>query len=289
MKTFNTTGICNPQKHYMVDITDRLCAIASMVDRGDYFTINRSRQYGKTTTLAGLERYLSDEYKVVSLDFQKMSQASFSTEENFVRDFCKLILAKIEIGLDIAPDTKAGLISLAGSEEPKYRLIDLFSILNEWCRSDSKKLILIIDEVDSATNNQVFLDFLAQLRDGYLSREKDGTSTFQSVILAGVTDVKHLKSKIRDEDQHKVNSPWNIAADFSIDMSLSVSGICGMLDEYESDHHMGMDIHGVAKSIHDYTSGYQFLVSKICSIIDTNHEHIHWNAFGVDEAVKLLL
>ena len=32
-----------------------------------------------------------------------------------------------------------------------------------------KGIVLIIDEVDSATNNQVFLDFLAQLRDGYIS------------------------------------------------------------------------------------------------------------------------
>lgn len=50
-------------------------------------------------------------------------------------------------------------------------------------------------------------------------------AAFHSVILAGVTDVKHLRSKIKTEDQHKVNSPWNIAADFDIDMSLSQSGI----------------------------------------------------------------
>ena len=32
-------------------------------------------------------------------------------------------------------------------------------------------IVLIIDEVDSATNNQVFLDFLAQLREGYIRRD----------------------------------------------------------------------------------------------------------------------
>ena len=30
--------------------------------------------------------------------------------------------------------------------------------------------------------------------------------------------VKHLKAKIHPEDEHKTNSPWNIAADFDIDM-----------------------------------------------------------------------
>ena len=54
----------------------------------------------------------------------------------------------------------------------------------------------------------------------YLEHEKrPGIPAFQPVILAGVTDVKHLKAKIRPEDQHKVNSPWNIAADFDVFLS----------------------------------------------------------------------
>ncbi|MBQ2173601.1 MAG: 9-O-acetyl-N-acetylneuraminate esterase, partial [Alphaproteobacteria bacterium] len=97
----------------------------------------------------------------------------------------------------------------------------LFRVFKRWCKASETPIILIIDEVDSATNNQVFLDFLAQLRDGYIARTAKGTATFHSVILAGVTDIKNLKRKIRPEDAHKFNSPWNIASDFNIDMSLS--------------------------------------------------------------------
>ena len=155
-------------------------------------------------------------------------------------------------------------------------------------------VVLMIDEVDSATNNQVFLDFLAQLRDGYISRETDDIPAFQSVILAGVTDIKHLRSKIRPEEAHKVNSPWNIAADFNIDMSLSEDGIKGMLDEYEADHQTGMDTAAIAKSIRAYTNGYPFLVSRICQLIDedvskTMNPAEAWTGRGIDEAVKLLL
>ena len=50
MKRFNTAGTCFPTEHYMVDIHERVQEIASMVERGDYFCINRGRQYGKTTT-----------------------------------------------------------------------------------------------------------------------------------------------------------------------------------------------------------------------------------------------
>lgn len=74
---------------------------------------------------------------------------------------------------------------------------------------------------------------------GHKKKDPEAKS-LQSVILAGVTDVKHLKSKIREDEQHKVNSPWNIATDFKVDMSLSQDGIRGMLKEYESDHHTGM-------------------------------------------------
>jgi hypothetical protein len=52
VKKFNVTGTCIPEKHYMVDISEKLDKIISMIESDEYFTINRSRQYGKTTTLA---------------------------------------------------------------------------------------------------------------------------------------------------------------------------------------------------------------------------------------------
>lgn len=54
-------------------------------------------------------------------------------------------------------------------------------------------MVLIIDEADTAANHQVFWDFLGKLRSGYIKRETNANyRTFQSVILAGVTDVRHL-------------------------------------------------------------------------------------------------
>ena len=43
MKEFNTTAVCIPEKHYMVDLTERVKEIRKMVDAGKYFTINRAR------------------------------------------------------------------------------------------------------------------------------------------------------------------------------------------------------------------------------------------------------
>ena len=95
-KYFNTTAICRPKEHYMVDITEKLKQIKRMVDAGQYFTINRARQYGKTTTLRALQAFLKDEYIVISLDFQMLSSADFSTEMAFVDAFSSELLDACE-------------------------------------------------------------------------------------------------------------------------------------------------------------------------------------------------
>ncbi|MCD8009746.1 MAG: 9-O-acetyl-N-acetylneuraminate esterase, partial [Lachnospiraceae bacterium] len=53
-KFFNINGVCRPEKHYMVKLESRLAVIRKMVNDGEYFSINRGRQYGKTTTLQAL-------------------------------------------------------------------------------------------------------------------------------------------------------------------------------------------------------------------------------------------
>ena len=120
---------------------------------------------------------------------------------------------------------------------------------------------------------------------------------FQSVILSGVHDVKNLRRKIRSEDEHKVNSPWNIAADFKVEMSFFAQEIEGMLKEYEADYHTGMDIHEMANLLYEYTSGYPYLVSRLCKLIDEEvcgkegfeTKETAWTKRGFYEAVKMIL
>ena len=296
MKNFTTTGVCIQSENYMVNINDQIVKIKAMVDKGQYFTINRARQYGKTTTLNILGQTLQQYYCVVSLDFQGIGDAGFNSEQSFVKAFCRKLKREFRTGLMLPESVKNHINEFISRKEDKAELDELFDVLLDWCDESKKEIVLIIDEVDSATNNQVFLDFLAQLRDMYLRRNSKGTPAFKSVILAGVTDVKNLKRKLRPEDAHKFNSPWNIAADFNIDMSLPAEGIAGMLDDYENDHHIGMNTVQLAHEIHDYTGGYPFLVSRICQIIDIEliggnfYEPVAaWTSFGISEAVKRIL
>ena len=292
---FNVSADCKPQLHYMVDLSERLEQMKAMIDAGEYFTVNRARQYGKTTTLKTLEKFLENEYVVLSLDFQMMSHRDFEKEELFVEALSREILDAMEEKDEIPREIREELATFADGPSERRTLSRLFRCLSRWCRQSVKKIVLIVDEVDSASNNQVFLDFLAQLRGYYLERED--TPAFHSVILAGVYDIKNLKLKIRPEAEHLYNSPWNIAADFDMDMSFSPAQIAAMLEEYEADHHTGMNIPDIAKEIYLYTSGYPVLVSSICKSID---EHLFldsdfispantWSRAAVEEAVKKLL
>ena len=296
-RVFNTTGVCVPEAHYMVNIEERPTEIKKLVDDGKYFTINRARQYGKTTTLMALSRFLQKDYYVASMDFQTFDDAKFENGNIFSIAFANSFLRQLKrsISLITEPLKKAceTLSQSANSENRFFSLKELFEEMGDICAASDKPIVLMIDEVDSATNNQVFIDFLAQLRAQYLKRFQQ--PALKSVILAGVYDIKNLRQKIRPEDEHKYNSPWNIAADFDIDMSFSKDDIAGMLGEYEMDYHTGMNMREMAGWIYDYTSGYPFLVSRLCQLMDEKvirecgSREAAWTEEGFHAALRMIL
>jgi len=97
-----------------------------------------------------------------------------------------------------------------------------------------------------------------------------------------------MKRKIRPDEDSVANSPWNIATDFTVDMSFSAADIAGMLREYASEHEIEMDFNTVGDRIFYYTNGYPFLVSKLCKMLDEKEEK-DWTAEGVDEVETQLL
>ena len=284
MKRFNTAGTCRPNEHYMVDITERLEIIRGMVTQGDYFCINRGRQYGKTTTLAALTNYLKNDFCVFSISFEGLDDKAFTSAATVCTEFLKLIKRNARVN-----ESSQGILSLLKEVVPmgckEISSTDFTEIIDEICTLSEKPVVILIDEVDQASNNEGFVKFLGVLRNMFLSREI--FKTFQSVILAGVYDIKNLKLKIRTDEEHQYNSPWNIAVPFDVDMSLSAKGIAGMLAEYKADHNLTFDEVFVGQMIRDYTAGYPFLVSRICQIIDA--EQYTWDKEGVLKAVNALL
>lgn len=75
-KRFNSTGVCVSKKHYMVDISKKLKEIKELIDNEFYFTINKPRQYGKTTALNELVNFLENEYIITSISFEGIGDKS---------------------------------------------------------------------------------------------------------------------------------------------------------------------------------------------------------------------
>lgn len=293
-KYFNTTGACFPEEHYMVNMESRLEKIETMIDRGEYFAVNRARQYGKTTLLNLLSEKLSESYVVFSISFEGIEDETFDTAAEFCKRFCRLLYKyMLYHSVSGIPDSLKSELKRMQSE--MMDLEDLSDLISELCVQSEKPVVLMIDEVDQAGNHKLFLTFLGMLRRKYLDRRAE--PTFRSVILAGVHDIKNLKLKIRPAEEHQYNSPWNIAADFAVDMSFSLSDISGMLAEYEEDMHTGMNIREMAELLYEYTAGYPFLVSRLCKIMDEQIPEKEgfsdmtsvWTKAGFLEAVKELL
>lgn len=287
MKIFNITGTCRPNEHYMVDITERLEIIRKMVAKGDYFCINRGRQYGKTTTLNAIKTTLeNDGYTVFSLSFEDLGQGLFCSDEKFCATVLWLMRDAIENGnvCGLSDKSRDLILNSVDDTISPVETVILSSIFSKVCKFNDKPIVLTIDEIDKASDNSSLIALLSILRKLFLDRQNK--ATFQSVILAGVYDIKNLKLKIRPKEQHQYNSPWNIAVPFNVDMSLSAEGIKGMLDDYEADHNKGIDTAEVATWIRDYTGGYPFLVSRLCQQMDAQND---WGHDGLLNAVKIII
>ncbi len=287
MKEFNTTGLCVAKEHYMVDISKKLNDIIALINKGKYFTINKARQYGKTTTIALLEERLKLDYIVISISFEGINDTAFKSTEEFAKSFMKLIQRELKYkNLDkeyVNNWFDKGVINFEELDEH----------ITKMCYK--KKVILIIDEVDKSSNNEIYLHFLGMLRNKYLRKQTGKDHTFHSVILAGVYDIRNIKIKMIKDGAHDTkvgekiyNSPWNIATDFDIDMSFNPDEIASMLIDYENDKNTGMNIQNISETIYDFTKGYPYLVSNICKFIDEKLNK-NWSNDGIKAAVKIIL
>lgn len=287
-RRFNITGTCIPEKHYMADISEKTRKIIRLIEQDSYFTINRARQYGKTTTLVALWKQLKEQYIVISTSFEGLGNDAFRSEDAFVKRFCTRVVNSLTLsgyGDELQELWNTGLEE-ENMDTLKARILT-------FCEQADREVLLFIDEVDKSSDNQMFLNFLGVLRELYLERAM-GAVTFKSVILAGVYDVKNLKLRLRPDEERKDNSPWNIASDFLVDMSLSIIEISSMLEEYQAETGTTMETAVVAAEIYQYTSGYPFLVSLICLWLDERLPEItelseYWTKEGIRIAVREIL
>ena len=261
-KKFNITGNIIPEKHYYVDTTNKINQIIKKIENEEYFVISRPRQYGKTTTLFFLQKELNkrEDYLTMLLDFEIMPDSAYDNEKGFITKL-KLMMIK-----NLRTLNEIELIKILEQDKTED-LFDFSYTITNLCKSTNKKIVLLIDEVDKNAPTKVFINFLALLRSKYLNRTSETDKTFHSVILAGVSDIKTLKLRIRPDEEALPHSPWNIASEFNIDMSFSTEEIEQMINDYSKDK--GIKYYPeLSRDIRYWTDGYPFFVSFVCKVID---------------------
>jgi hypothetical protein len=284
---FNITGLCFPDEHYMADVSKKMDATYKMVEEGDYFIINRPRQYGKTTTLYTISDRLiaSGKYAVFNISFEGIGDEIFKEEATFSSVIVDLFS---NYAHETVPELKDWLKETASKVN---NFEGLSQVITEICTKTNKKVVVLIDEVDKSSNNKLFVSLLGLLRNKYLERRRK--STFHAVVLAGVHDVKTLKLKLRPDEENTLNSPWNIATTFKVDLNLNPSEIKAMLDDYSLEQNVVMDSQFIAEKLYFYSSGYPYLTSHLCKLIAEDilpyKEIREWTEDDVFKSFQLLL
>jgi hypothetical protein len=201
MKTFNTTGPCEPERHYMVPPEPRLPEARRLVTQGLYFVVHAPRQTGKTTCLRALARALTAEGRFAAVHFSceagEAAGDDFGEAQRTILDELRAnAAAELEPGLR-PPDPLPAA--------PDGRLLG--SALEAWAASCPRPLVLFFDEIDALQGNSL-LSVLRQLRAGFARRP--GHAPW-SVVLCGLRDVRDYKAASGgDPTRLGTSSPFNV-------------------------------------------------------------------------------
>ena len=202
---FNTTGPCDPDKHYMLPPKERLVGaqLHRYIRDQLYWVLHAPRQTGKTTFLQSWMREINSGGEAVACYVSLERCQGITDIERAMPAICNAIRARAhQYNLPI-PELED--VDPAGM---------LFNILANWSRAvDPKPLIVLFDEVDVLEGNAM-ISFLRQLRDGFAGRAVGKFPV--SIVLVGMRDLKDYITASKDGRAPNPGSPFNIKEDSAI-------------------------------------------------------------------------
>ncbi len=202
---FNTTGPCNPEKHFMLPTEPRLPEVRPLFDKELYFVLHAPRQSGKTTCFQALARSLTAEGNYTALHAScERGQVAGSDVDRGVQAVLQVIVEETELlPEELRPEPIENFLSIGGESR-------LGAYLKRWCQRAQRPVVLFLDEIDSLVDDTL-ISVLRQLREGYPARPGRFP---HSVVLIGMRDVRDYKARIRPESETMgTASPFNIKAE----------------------------------------------------------------------------
>ena len=202
MRFFNTTGACNPDKHYTLPAAERLGLgeVRRLIEQESYFVLHAPRQTGKTTSLMDLCRRLTDEGRYAALHVS--CEAGEAAEDDYGAAEL-MILDGVRLHAQDLPE----VLRPPRFDEEAHPGQRLQAGLDKWARACPRPIVLVLDEIDALVGKSL-ISVLRQLRSGFSSRPAAFAS---SVILCGMRDVRDYKAKSGGRpDRLGSSSPFNV-------------------------------------------------------------------------------
>ena len=253
---FNTSGPCDPEKHYMIDPAQRFSQshIRGLIRKDRYFILHAPRQTGKTTMMHALARTLAGEGQYAALYINV--EAAQAARDN-VEQVNRIIISECKLNARLA---------LPEAMQPKpehYQHIDMLNGLREffgaWCRDLPLPLVLFMDEVDALIGDGL-LTVLRQLRSGY----NDRPHAFpKSVCLVGVRDIRDYRIFSNKEKKYVVGgSAFNIKETSLVMENFDFQQVVDLFAQHTAARQQLFEPEAI-KRIYYLTNGQPWLVNAL--------------------------
>lgn len=232
MRFFNTSGPCNPAKHYTVMRPALLSTGQGLVEQGRFFIIFALRQAGKTTYFQLLLPQLTVAgYTPIWVSFEGLKTL---TRARFYTAFAHQLQREVQrVGLPLT-------VTLADQFD-----LELFV---EAVKAAGHKLVLVIDEFEEIPNT-VLNEVMHIFRRLYQQRGYHG---LQALILVGISSLAELVLSSA--------SPFNVVDELPIPY-FTYTEVQELIDQFTAESGQSFDA-AVVDAIYTNTAGQPGLFSK---------------------------
>jgi len=256
-RCFNTTGPCDPERHYMLAAELRAPDLSLLVDRGLYFVLHAARQTGKTTAMRAFAARLRAKGRVALWATLETSQGIEDVSQAEPLWMMAIALAaEDQLEPALRPPAREGWMG----REVGGRLLQW---LRAWCAAlPDRSVILLLDEADVVAG-PALVSLLRQLRAGFMDR---GPGNFPvSVGLVGMRDLRDYLARSKDGLQVNPGSPFNIKAASLTLRDFDAAEVAELLAQHTQDTGQ-IFTEEAAAEVYRQTRGQPFLVNALAAI-----------------------
>jgi hypothetical protein len=251
-RTFNTTGPCEPDRHYMLPAEGRLPDLLPRVQAEQYFVVHAPRQTGKTTAIRAFAARLRGlGYAAVWATLEE-SQGVDLVEEAEALWITAIARGARHLSAGERPPPR----SAVATDPPGSRL---GAWLGLWCAQTPAPVVLLLDEADTVSG-PALVSLLRQLRAGFVER---GPGRFPvSVGLVGMRDLRDYLTHAKDGAHTNPGSPFNIKAESITLRNFTRAEVAALLGQHTEETGQGFALEAIGQIAHQ-SAGQPYLVNAL--------------------------